>query len=121
MAALPVLGRIVRLLRPTPTRDALAGLERRLGHHFDRRDLLEEALTHRSYANEKGVVANYERLEFLGDRVLGHLASVGDFRRHTRHPEGKLSTRKSPLGHRPALAPRPPERAVGGPLSQWVG
>jgi len=43
-----------------------AALERRLGHHFANSALLEQALTHRSHGAQ-----NNERLEFLGDGVLG--------------------------------------------------
>ncbi|NBX23159.1 MAG: ribonuclease III, partial [Microbacteriaceae bacterium] len=41
-----------------------------------RDDLLELALTHRSYAYEHGGIAHYERLEFLGDSVLGQAVTV---------------------------------------------
>ena len=59
--------------------DALSELEKRLGHTFRDRSLLTTALTHSSYANESrgtGEVCN-ERLEFLGDSVLG--VTVADF------------------------------------------
>jgi ribonuclease-3 len=52
-------------------------LERLLGYQFTREELLERALTHRSYANENRAGADNEKLEFLGDAVLdlvvGHL------------------------------------------------
>jgi ribonuclease-3 len=52
-------------------------LERLLGYEFTREELLERALTHRSYANENRAGADNEKLEFLGDAVLdlvvGHL------------------------------------------------
>ena len=48
-------------------------LERGLGYHFQNQALLENALTHSSYANEHhlGSISSNERLEFLGDAVLG--------------------------------------------------
>ena len=48
-------------------------LEERLGYHFRRRELLEHALTHSSWSNERGGghLGSNERLEFLGDSVLG--------------------------------------------------
>ena len=49
---------------------AVAELERRIGHTFADRDLLERALTHASVGSGSGLVAHNERLEFLGDRVL---------------------------------------------------
>ena len=51
-----------------PTDDALAVLETAIGHVFTDRQLLVEALTHASHGPS---AASYERLEFLGDRVLG--------------------------------------------------
>ncbi|MGZ3636419.1 MAG: ribonuclease III, partial [Ktedonobacterales bacterium] len=57
----------------TPQSDALAALQATIGHTFATRQHLLDALTHRSYAYEfaaPGVVSN-ERLEFLGDAVLG--------------------------------------------------
>ena len=56
----------------------MEALEEKLGYRFANRALLENALTHSSYANEnraKGVQSN-ERLEFLGDSVLGMVVSL---------------------------------------------
>lgn len=49
---------------------AIAELERRIGHVFSDRDLLERALTHASVSKGSGKIRDNERLEFLGDRVL---------------------------------------------------
>ena len=47
-------------------------LEEKIGYQFHDRNLLVTALTHSSYANEKhGEAQSYERLEFLGDSILG--------------------------------------------------
>jgi ribonuclease-3 len=73
----------------------LADFEGRLGHRFRDRDLLRRALTHRSYDNEKGLGENYERLEFLGDAVLGLIAAEFLFREYPDRAEGKLSKIKS--------------------------
>jgi ribonuclease-3 len=54
-----------------PAPPPLEDLERALGHRFVDRALLEQALRHASYANERGDVASNERLEFLGDAVVG--------------------------------------------------
>jgi len=52
-------------------REELRDLEEHMGYLFEKTDLLDEALTHKSYANEAGVpVPDNERLEFLGDAVL---------------------------------------------------
>jgi len=55
--------------------DRLAKLEIRLGYKFKERAWLTRALTHSSYGDGRRKVADYERLEFLGDRVLGLLTA----------------------------------------------
>ena len=67
-------------------------LEERLGYSFQNRSLLETALTHSSYANENrasGIVCN-ERLEFLGDSVLGVTVAAFLYRRFPDMPEGRM-------------------------------
>lgn len=54
---------------------AIAELERRIGHDFTDRDLLERALTHSSVGDGAKTVRHNERLEFLGDRVLNLCAA----------------------------------------------
>jgi ribonuclease-3 len=71
--------------------------EKRLGHRFRHVDLLEVALTHRSWVNEKGTGENYERMEFLGDSVLGLVAAEWLYESHPDLPEGELSRLKSYL------------------------
>lgn len=53
--------------------------------------LLDLALTHRSWAFEHGLSANNERLEFLGDAVLGLVVTDEVYRRHHDEPEGRLA------------------------------
>ena len=72
------------------TADELAGLETLLGHRFEQPERLERALTHRSHRQNAGGVDN-ERLEFLGDRVLGLVASEHLFRCFRDWDAGKLS------------------------------
>jgi ribonuclease-3 len=74
-------------------------LERKLGYLFSRPDLLERALTHRSYVHSsenEGLRAN-ERLEFLGDSVLGMVTSRFLFERFPDKSEGDLTKLKSTL------------------------
>ncbi len=74
-------------------------LEERLGYHFENRALLENALTHSSYANEHkadGLESN-ERLEFLGDSVLGMVTADYLFRTHPDLPEGDLTRTRAAL------------------------
>lgn len=73
-------------------------LEERLGHAFGDRQLLERALTHVS-ANKQGAPrsASYQRLEFLGDRVLGLAIAELLFASFPRAPEGEMSRRLAEL------------------------
>ena len=73
-------------------------IENRLGHSFTDRSLLLRALTHksRSYEDPEAILDN-ERMEFLGDSVLGFLTSAILFERGPELPEGKLSKLKSYL------------------------
>lgn len=81
-----------------------AAMEGALGYRFQRRDLLQRALTHRSFSYEQGEVANYERLEFLGDSVLGLLTARWLFDQYPSRSEGELSKLKSYLVSAPVLA-----------------
>ena len=71
----------------------MRALEEKLQYHFKNPALLEEALRHSSYANEhRG--ANFfsnERLEFLGDSVLGFVTAEYLFAKHPAAPEGELT------------------------------
>jgi ribonuclease-3 len=81
-----------------------AKLEKILGIRFKNTALLEEALTHKSYAMEKGgTVAFNERLEFLGDSVLSAAVAHYLFNRYPDVDEGRLSQLKSMLVSRPSL------------------
>lgn len=83
----------------------LTGLEARIGHHFADPALLEEALTHTSVARPAdGRALNYQRLEFLGDRVLGLMAADILFRQFPESKEGELSRRLSELVRRETCA-----------------
>lgn len=73
--------------------DRLSGLEEKLGHEFGNRKLLERALTHAS-ANAR--VSN-ERLEFLGDRVLGIVIAEMLFRAYPEDSEGLLALKYNAL------------------------
>ena len=96
-------------------------LEKRLGHRFKRQDLLELALTHRSFANEKGVPEHYERLEFLGDAVLGLVTAEWLYARHPELPEGELSKLKAQLVSRTSLANWAERLELGPELKIGVG
>jgi len=87
---------------------AIAEAEAILGHRFARPDLLREALTHRSAAaaarpGKKGAGSN-ERLEFVGDRVLGLLIAEWLAERFPNEQEGALGRRLAHLVSQPVLA-----------------
>ncbi|MDE2006250.1 MAG: ribonuclease III [Rhodospirillales bacterium] len=77
-------------------------LETILGHRFARPALLREALTHRSAAERRGRGSN-ERLEFMGDRVLGLLIAEWLVERFPHEQEGQLGPRLAELVAQPAL------------------
>lgn len=76
----------------------LEALQRRLGHRFRQPDLLVRALTHRSYSAD-----HYERLEFLGDAVLGLAVSTLLVERLPQQAEGELSRARASLVRQDAL------------------
>jgi len=72
--------------------DRLAALEDRIGHRFADRRLLETAVTHASFLSpEDARLHSYQRLEFLGDRVLGLTVADMLYTRYPDAPEGQLS------------------------------
>lgn len=86
-------------------------LEKEIGYRFLDRSLLETALTHSSYANERHgeQVQSYERLEFLGDSILGLVAAEYLFAHEPPLPEGQMTRLRAELVceaslHRTALA-----------------
>jgi ribonuclease-3 len=100
---------------------ATTPFEKLLGHRFRHLDLLELALTHRSHANERGRDENYERLEYLGDAVLGLVTADWLYRKHPELPEGELSRLKAQLVSRGTLARHAAALALGDVLRVGVG
>jgi ribonuclease-3 len=79
-------------------------LARRIGHDFADPDLLERALTHASRNARPGGGDNYERLEFLGDRVLGLVVADLLYHHFPDEEEGALARRFAMLVRRETLA-----------------
>ncbi len=81
-------------------------LERGLGYTFQNQSLLENALTHSSYANERwrDSLASNERLEFLGDSILGMITAEHLYRTFPQRPEGELTKIRADLVCEGALA-----------------
>ncbi|MCB1532194.1 MAG: ribonuclease III [Alphaproteobacteria bacterium] len=71
----------------------IENLEKDIGHSFQNKSYIEDALTHSSSGRAK----NYERLEFLGDRVLGLVIAQMLFERFPDEPEGDLAKRLAAL------------------------
>ncbi len=80
-----------------------AGLSEQLGIELDT-DLVVLALTHRSFAYEHGGLPTNERLEFLGDSVLGVVITDALYRNHPDLPEGRLAKLRSSIVNMHALA-----------------
>lgn len=100
------------MVRPSGDTAALA---HKLGVSIDP-ELLELALTHRSYAYENGGAAHNERLEFLGDSILGQAVTVKLYRDHPDLDEGELAKRRASLVSSLALA----EIARGLGLGEYI-
>ena len=100
---------------------ALGRLEQRINHVFADRDLLRQALTHRS----AGPIHN-ERLEFLGDGVLNFVIAAALFEQNLDAPEGDLSRQRAALVRETTLAAIADEIELGdllvfGPGEQGSG
>jgi len=108
-------------------------LEDRIGYHFADKTLLERALTHISAASGGARVNSYQRLEFLGDHVLGLVISDMLYRAFPRANEGELSRRLADLVRKetcadvaraidigPALSLGSSESSAGGRLRATI-
>ena len=69
----------------------IQAFEKVIGYTFKNKDLLRIALTHSSYANENKLPRDNERLEFLGDSVLGFVTAEYLFSEYKTRPEGELT------------------------------
>jgi ribonuclease-3 len=86
--------------------DALVSLEEKIAYRFRSRTLLEEALTHKSFSNERQgeTVPFNERLEFLGDAVLDLAVSRYVYHRFAVAPEGELTRIRAEVVNEKSLA-----------------
>ena len=91
--------------------DSRAALEARIGHTFKDPKLLDRALTHSS--SPHAAKGSYERLEFLGDRVLGLIIADMLMQHYPKEPEGHLSRRFNALVRKETLADIATEIGVG--------
>lgn len=95
--------------RQRPVASLVDSLEGIIGGRVDE-PLLSRALTHRSYSYEHGGTPHNERLEFLGDSVLGVIVTETLYRAHDEMPEGQLAKLRASVVNMRALA------KVGGEL-----
>lgn len=81
-------------------------LEDAIGYHFHNITLLQNALTHSSYANERyhNSLLSNERLEFLGDSILGMVVAEHLFRQFPDRPEGELTRMRADMVCEQSLA-----------------
>jgi ribonuclease-3 len=91
-------------------------LEKHLGYRFQDAQLLQQALTHRSAGSR-----NNERLEFLGDAVLGSVIAAELYHRYPQAREGKLSRLRSTLVRRESLAGIAQDLQLGDYLQLGAG
>lgn len=101
--ATPLLRDATGLEYPIPG-DALTRFLGELGHTFDDLGLLGRAVTHRSWCAEHAGFESNERLEFLGDAVLGIAVTADLYRRYPDADEGQLSRLRASVVCAPALA-----------------
>jgi len=83
----------------------LTALQQTLGISFNDPSLLEQALVHSSYVNENpGIATSNERLEFLGDAILGFIIAEELYQRFPQSSEGEMTRLRSSLVRRDALS-----------------
>ena len=87
-----------------PVEVPIEALDRALGISFEDPELRETALTHRSFAFEQGRTVTNERLEFLGDAVLGLVVTDMAYRSYPDLPEGSLAKLRAAIVNMTALA-----------------
>ena len=75
----------------------MESLENKIGYHFTNRALLDTALSHSSYANERPDTDSNERLEFLGDSVLGMTVADHLYGKAGKMPEGRMTRLRAEL------------------------
>ncbi|MGH9369339.1 MAG: ribonuclease III [Thermoanaerobaculia bacterium] len=103
--------------------EAVGGLQERIGYNFQDPSLLERALTHRSFSNEHRELRspNNERLEFLGDTVLGFVIGDYIYRSFPNLQEGALSKIKAHRVSASTLAAKGRDLALGRYLRLGAG
>lgn len=91
-------------------------IQMKLEHEFQEPALLEEALVHSSYKHERRLIKDNERLEFLGDAVIGLVVAEQLFERFPEATEGQISWGRSQLVSRKKLG----ELALEQQMGDWI-
>jgi ribonuclease-3 len=105
----------------TAVPDLDARLQLALGWTFQDHSLLDLALTHRSYSAERGLDASNERLEFLGDSVLGFVVTTFVYDEYPLLPEGELAKLRAVVVSSETLASVANDIDLGGALRLGKG
>jgi ribonuclease III len=98
------------------TTDGASRLAERLGHELATPSLLQQALSHRSWCAEQGGLPSNERLEFLGDAVLGLVVAEHCFRRFPDMPEGELAKVRAAVVNARVLAEVAEQLGIGAAI-----
>ncbi|MDP1793587.1 MAG: ribonuclease III [Acidimicrobiales bacterium] len=101
--------------------DAIGALEKRIGHDFSDPANLSASLAHRSWCAENEGNASNERLEFLGDSVLGLVVTDFIYRTYPTLPEGELAKVRSSVVNAQALAEAAVELDLGAAIHLGKG
>ena len=97
-------------------------LEKKINYSFKNEDLLKSALTHKTFAFEADIPLEFnERLEFLGDSILGFVVAEQLYRGNRYFSEGELTRRRSTLVKNSFLAKRAKELELGNYLLFGIG
>lgn len=106
---------------PRISKAGLTALQKKIGHTFKQPDLLLAAMTHASAETKSAGLVDNERLEFLGDRVLGLLTADALTRKFPDAAEGDLALRLNALVRRETLAEIAEEMGLGPCLVLSIG
>ena len=108
--------RIIQQPYTNPGIDEWAPLERLIGHQFTNLSLLQQAVTHKSAHKDHN-----ERLEFLGDAILGYLVAEHLYHTFTEAPEGQLTRMRSAIVKGDTLAEIAVEHGLGDYIRLGTG
>jgi ribonuclease-3 len=104
------------------TEATLSKLEKKINYKFKNKELLKTALTHKTYAFEASNPIEFnERLEFLGDSILGYLVAEQLYKSNRYFSEGELTRRRSQLVNNRFLAQKAKEIRLGDYISFGKG